>query len=305
MAMANITVQAGWSDQEIANLLIAHRRRYNEDLKLRDSYYCTTIATARAAFSEEVLDLEIQQLATPAPKPVRDDDGEQKQEPPVKEDPAQKKSKLCDVISEKFKLSGDHWIVRFAEYQSEPREYGLEIANGQRIRVGSIQNLLDPHALRMKIAELAHCLIPPFKKNDFWECIQKDILSALVEVQVGDEGTDAGLVNSWLAAYLATKAVLDTYDASDETRSPFMRNGRIHIHLGDLRKWVHLNHGDRIPPKEMGLKMRLAGGVPEKVAHGKSSRQVWMLAEAFVSPAKSVDAPAWVTEEQPPEGRVN
>lgn len=55
MALANVAVQAAWSDQEIANLLIAHRRKHSEkDLKLRDSYYATTIRKARESLARQV-----------------------------------------------------------------------------------------------------------------------------------------------------------------------------------------------------------------------------------------------------------
>ncbi|MGB9457176.1 MAG: hypothetical protein WCB12_14105 [Bryobacteraceae bacterium] len=54
MALANAAAFAGWSDQEIVDLLIANKRRLNQDLKLRDSYYVTTIKKARAAHAEEL-----------------------------------------------------------------------------------------------------------------------------------------------------------------------------------------------------------------------------------------------------------
>ena len=46
MALANYAVKAGWPDQEVANLLIAFRRRHGLDLKLREGYYAVTIAKA-------------------------------------------------------------------------------------------------------------------------------------------------------------------------------------------------------------------------------------------------------------------
>ena len=48
MSLASIAVQAEWRDQEIANLLIAHRRERGEDLKLREDYYRRTILKARS-----------------------------------------------------------------------------------------------------------------------------------------------------------------------------------------------------------------------------------------------------------------
>ena len=49
MSLASIAVQAEWRDQQIADLLIAHRRERGEGLKLREDYYRRTILKARAA----------------------------------------------------------------------------------------------------------------------------------------------------------------------------------------------------------------------------------------------------------------
>jgi hypothetical protein len=48
MSIASIAAQAGFSDQEIAALLVAHRRRNGLDLKLRQDYYQRTIGKVRA-----------------------------------------------------------------------------------------------------------------------------------------------------------------------------------------------------------------------------------------------------------------
>jgi hypothetical protein len=49
-SLANLAAQAGWPDQDIVNLLIAHRRKYKDPKlrsKLRDSYFLPTIRKAR------------------------------------------------------------------------------------------------------------------------------------------------------------------------------------------------------------------------------------------------------------------
>ena len=47
LSLASIAVSVGWTDQEIANLIIANRRRHGDDLKLREDYYRRTITKAR------------------------------------------------------------------------------------------------------------------------------------------------------------------------------------------------------------------------------------------------------------------
>ena len=71
-SLANIALAAGWSDQEIANLMVAHRRRYGEDLKLREDYYQRTIGRAKEPIVgvraqkalEDLLDDDADQEAT-------------------------------------------------------------------------------------------------------------------------------------------------------------------------------------------------------------------------------------------------
>ena len=47
MSMATMAMQAGWSDQEVVNLLICWRRKHGHDLKLRENYYLMTLDKAR------------------------------------------------------------------------------------------------------------------------------------------------------------------------------------------------------------------------------------------------------------------
>jgi hypothetical protein len=59
MALATATAQAGWSEQEIANLLIAHRLKHGDDPKLRQDYYQRTIHKAMAATRKDALRTEL------------------------------------------------------------------------------------------------------------------------------------------------------------------------------------------------------------------------------------------------------
>jgi hypothetical protein len=316
ISLADYAVQAMWTDQEICDLIIGHRRRHSQELKLRDSYIARTIAKARAKFSSGTLIQEIQQMTTPEPPKPPAADGEepprQASEDPKAEhasaateaapaapapDPLQHKAALTARISEAFKLEGVHRIVRVTRYMSEPRVYALEIASGECVRLGDVSFLIDPGKLQLKIAELAGRIIPNFKRNAAWMPLQQALLDACVDVPVGDEGTDAGMALSWLRAYLESQPVLESIDKSDRTRSPFARGGRVHIYMDDLRRWVHLNRGDRVTDKEMGILLRRAAAEPVKVAIGKSSRQVWVLPDAITAQPQGRHAPApdWVT----------
>jgi len=61
-SLANFAALTRWPDQEIANLLIAHRRKHGADLKLRADYFERTIRTARQAAEPTILDQRIMEL---------------------------------------------------------------------------------------------------------------------------------------------------------------------------------------------------------------------------------------------------
>ena len=62
MALANYAVKAGWPDQEIANLMVAFRRKHGLDLKLREKYYALTIGKAH-----EPMDMDRNAVSTRGP----------------------------------------------------------------------------------------------------------------------------------------------------------------------------------------------------------------------------------------------
>ena len=45
--LATMAIQAGWSDQEVVNLIICWRRKHDHDLKLRENYYVVTLEKAK------------------------------------------------------------------------------------------------------------------------------------------------------------------------------------------------------------------------------------------------------------------
>ena len=108
LSLANYCVQAGWTDQEIVNLLIESRRKHGDDLKLRYDYYQRTIAKAR----------EVQTIE-PA-KPIEDDSSndEKRQNAITKLRDSLKVPNLVSVIQRgtsnsvyELKLSDNTYIV--------------------------------------------------------------------------------------------------------------------------------------------------------------------------------------------------
>jgi hypothetical protein len=58
LSLSTFAAEVGWSDQEIIDLLIAHRRKHGADLKLRVDYHLRTIGKARASAARLLDDAE-------------------------------------------------------------------------------------------------------------------------------------------------------------------------------------------------------------------------------------------------------
>jgi hypothetical protein len=248
--LAQCAVADGWPEPEIEALLTAHR---SENKQVRQD--------SAVAKLEELI----------APKArQRGEDGEISSEDTAKDDPAWKAA-ITEQLSNVLGLIGEHKIIGIKRYLSEPREYAIETASGC-IRLGDVRNLIGADKLQAKIAELAGRMIPTFKRNSEWAKIQQALLDACVDVAVGDEGTNAGLANSWLTAYLAARPVLDSFK-EQEGQMPFSQDSRIYLFLSDFRRWIYKNHGDRVPSKELCILMRRGGAEPANLNVKRDSKR--------------------------------
>ena len=281
MALADTAVQAGWTDQEVVNLLISHRRRYSQELKLRDSYYRITLSKARAQFRtrEAIAELEtiVRQAGAP---PARGEAGEAQVPSPaaptaVQPDPDQIRAKTCDNLSEVFGVR----IVRITKYLAEPAQYRMD-TDSRSILLGGIRNLICQEAFRYQLADLAGKVIQPFKPAK-WREISQAMLNACIEMTTGEEGTDEGIVRSWVLGYLEDRTVHESIEEADSDRLPFWHEGLIHLYMQSLRRWVMRTYGDRAAPKQLGVTLRSIGVEPSVVAIGRSTRHVYRLPPEF------------------------
>lgn len=278
MALADIAAQAGWTDQEIVNLLISHRQRYGAELKLRDSYYRTTLAKAKSQPRTAAAMAELETIIRPVQnEPPRDETGEPlpRREGVIQPDPDQRRAQICGKLSEIFGVR----IVRITKYLTEPAQYRLETESAS-IRLGGIRNLINQEAFRYQFADLAGKVIPQFKTAK-WHDISQAMLEGCVTVTTGAEGTDEGIVRSWVLGYLDDRTVHESIEEADGDRLPFWYGESIHLYAQSLRRWVLRTYGDRVASKELGVLLRSIGVEPQTVPIGKSSRYVWRLPEEF------------------------
>ncbi len=261
MALAVYATKAGWTDDEIAALLIASRRKHGDDLKLdarHQDYYSRTIGKARGYCVEETkFDNAAANLVSGA------DSGRA---------PA-------EVVSDLGTLLGIP-ITGIKKYLSTPAEYRIVTDQGE-ITIGGIADLLSAHIVRLRLAEITKRLAPRLSQKA-WDRIAQVMLEVAEDVNVGDEATDAGATSSMLEAYLEAHRIVDGADAEIAFQSgvPVRHNGAVCINGSKFREWLRFARGENMTMRKLSILLKQHGGEPQQVRIKGTVRRVWRLPDA-------------------------
>jgi hypothetical protein len=298
-SLANYAARLRWTDQEITNLLIAHRRKHGEDLKLRQDYYKRTIATARASAepflreqqSDEILN---QLLAEPDGDSGKEDATVQGGDHTQADGPGKGKSagaivdvaarreKILEALSIRFKVP----LKRVLRFTGEDPRYRLETELGD-VPLGNVNGLICQGKLRSSIAAATGRYLPHID-DEHWPEIARWLLEACEQRDRGDDATLTGKVTDWLRSYLGHKQPHESLEEADEGREPFLDGGDVFIFSGDLRRWLASQQGERVPPNQLTAELRAYGAEPkvfEVTKNGKvTTRSAWRLPAGLWEP---------------------
>ncbi len=261
-SLASIAFQAEWTDQEIVDLLIAHRRKHNVDLKLRQDYYRRTLQKLRLEKKQqeqlsEVLESynkrasEIKTALTNAKVVLIDAENNGKN------------LERAEILKELEKILGVK-IEKIQKFLSEPPSYRLQTSTAN-ISIESAGDIISQTKFRIKIADATKIVIRPFKRDE-WSDIAQLLLNVCEEIEVGEESTDEGYIRGVLRRYLDNNSdfielnSLDEYGERIKKESfPFSCEGYMYLSLSDLRKYIRIMTGDNVTIKHLGKLLRIAG----------------------------------------------
>jgi hypothetical protein len=257
LSLAAVAVMAGWTDQEIADLIIFARVQNSEDVEkvLHGDQIAGAILKARRGkeHEEALNDLE---TAYAAPQDMAGDERQ-----------ALVKGTLTVEVTGVRKIMG------------EPPEYVLRTAQGD-VHLGNVDGLISQTKLRNSVASVTGRYIPLIKAGR-WKVVAQALLDMCVEEETGPDTTDAGMVASWVGRYLESENVGEPDELTLKLRKPFSDGGATFIFVDDLRDWIRRRVGDQEPPKRIGKILKCWGAAPRKwncSINGKAtSRWVWQL----------------------------
>jgi len=247
-ALANVAAQAGWGDQEICNLLISHRRKYAADLKLRDSYYVSTIRKARELAGEtqvwnnidEIIALHDARRKTGTPEAVKENDVH-----------VQDALATLDHISEVVGIK----ITKIYKYPGQEPTYRLKSEAGEmgEIDMGGVRSLMDQRVFSERVAALTNHRMPTLKVAE-WDKLSRLLFDALTVEELGPEATTDGMVRAWLDQYFEGLEIQDSIENADQSKGPFRSRQfeSLCFFKPSFQRWIATNHGlDRIKNHEL------------------------------------------------------
>lgn len=245
-ALINLLVPAGWTNQEIVDLLIAHRRKYEGDLKLRDSYYAVSIAKVRADFDG---------LERKKPASVREIEEKAVEiltTPPEGKD--EKRREILEMVSSKIGVQ----VIRFIKYKCDPPRYEIVTDRGSARFDG-----IDVFAAKAKFVNSLAQVLDYFVDipNKEWLSIKNAIFACIEVEDLGEDATEKGEVRRWLSQYLDEAYFADHIWESSPWKD---KDGTVYIHMPDFCGWLDRRHKVRLTTRDAGVRIKSIGGKPEK-----------------------------------------
>ena len=261
LSLATKALAASWTGQEVVNLLIAHRRRHNADLKLRKDYYERTLNLAMTGKGVEERRALVDDMKAGKALPEE-----------MAKDPAE----ILAVLSERL---GVH-ITKIVRYRSEGNTYQLEV-NGKMVNAGTIDNFDSQTRFRRIIFDHTDHRIVQFKE-DAWHHILQHLFRAVENVDV-QSGTNKGAFENWLELYLSDGvATEEGWQKAAIDNSPFKLKGETYIVAEGFRRFLLSHMQERITSQDLTMQLTKLGYQYERknVKNHKgvnTKRSVWKI----------------------------
>ncbi len=219
LSLASQAAQAEWNDQEIASLIIAHRKKYGSaDKTTRQDYFSRTIARARTNVNSNISEQDARSHAS------LEDAIEIGGEDALSE------------LSSRFNVS----VAGVIKRGKDPAFYYIQLADGEEIRLGEGKALNSQLATRTAIMN-ATMRQPKRMKSFLWDKTVDLMLSVAKEEGLAD-GESAVDMACLILAYLEASPPLD-WDHDDDMLThnhPFQKAGMVWVHAGAFIEWASI-----------------------------------------------------------------
>lgn len=231
LSLASMAVRVGWSDQEIADLIIAARRKHGDSLEkaTREDYMRRTIGKARGSDERKIREQQRSE--------VFEELGD------IAEDAAPNQDRTMHLFNE---LVGGPEIKELIQLgrRHDSARFALALANGQEVHLGEAAVLFNLDRFRVALATAvgAEGVVGQFKRSDWLNAVRALMRTAVVREQPEEEPET--LMREWMRAYLDRRMAEDAAE-THENRQPFIRDGWTYVSGEDLTRFLWGAMGER------------------------------------------------------------
>jgi hypothetical protein len=243
MSLAILAGQVGWTDQEIANLLIAHRRKHGDDLKFdrKDNYYARTIRKARLA-----IDMQTDDAAAEAIGGAE-----------VADAAAGGRDAILKSLRGKMKIP----LLGVIKRGCPDARYAIivDVDGPREVAVGDVDMFFSPVDFQHIVFDATNLLIPSLKKDTWQKCI--GMMTSIMEEVAIEEGKPRETLIAWIEGYLNDRTAWsgDNWAEALVFRDPFIRHGRLYLHLPAFKRALLMQYGERIDLRDLQATISTAG----------------------------------------------
>src|SRR5882724_2210965 len=172
MALANLCIVNGLTDQETVNVMIAHRRKYGDPAH-RIDYYQRTIFDAASVHRQA------RERITAAHAPADD---------------------YNILIDQLYTILGFR-IEKIEKHLTQPPQFIMYFPGDKYVNLGDVLSLIEQSAFRRQIANGINHVVPRMKDDLWWPTSQK-LLNLAEDRPVAESMTELGEIKEMLQQYL-------------------------------------------------------------------------------------------------------
>jgi hypothetical protein len=259
LSLATFAVQAGWADQEIANLLIAARRRSGQKLEkcTRFDYITDRISHARRSAEGAIVDEELERLAAEHAAREKREQLERARVVEAVVESAEGGAERAQILEGLSKVFGVE-ILAVIQYGTEQARFSLKTTTGE-LSIGGVEVLMSQTKLRNRLYEAARHMLPRYKTPQ-WDKVCRT-LQAVLEVVVDDDVSRVGELRSWIVAHVlaSRRWVGEQYEGALMDAAPFFLNGAVFVHADSLSVYVRAKLLEPTTKRDLLDRLRSAG----------------------------------------------
>lgn len=280
MSLASIAATAAWTQQEIVDLLVHHRRKYKElDTGNKETRVDYLRRTAARALQDNASRRAVDHIVTVEVKERRENE-------PETAAGTDERVKVFLGISKALNLD----IRGLTKYAGDEPVFRIQIGEGS-YDLGGIENITSWGKFQNKIASHVGKSLPKMK-TDAWARVWEAMLGAATVESIADGGNMREIYRAKMARWMENNTVVpasaevEMYDG----QVVYQLADKLYFSLEDFYRWVRMHDHDNIQRAALARCMKMFGAKPKHISTTRrieeedgevdrksSSRNVWVV----------------------------